>query len=483
MRYKPTIKPWPHQAKSLKRLWKLGSALLWADVGTGKTKTVCDYAFARHQAGQVKRVLVVCPLPAVGVWEDEIQANAPRHGELTVPTVNIFSRNQWKSLKDLPMWVDFINSGEKIVVTPIWMIVTYDTLNHYAKVLAEQYRPDLVVFDESQYLRNYSATRTKRALYLSRHATYVLCLSGTPAPNGYVGLYYQLKMVDPTVLPPTMQDFKNEYCKMGGYMNKEIVGYRNVEDLAKKISTATIRITKDELSLPPVIDQRIPVVLDKKARNVYDNLKERLVVRLAEGEPITAQNQLTLLLRLAQITGGFLQDQPVGEQTKLAVLSELVEAENGKLVIWARFLPEIRAIGQLLERLGVTYKSITGSVSGQKRTDIIRSFQDESEPQVLVCQIAALGVGVTLTAASTAIFYSTDWDADSYEQAKGRIHRPGQKRTCRYLHLVAKGTVDETIHQALQAKMSRQQTLAEIVRRLDPDVRHHRKNLEPMPAL
>jgi len=475
VKYRPHRPLWKHQKRVLKRLWKIGSALLWADTGTGKTKTIVDYVYASHQAGRIERVLVVCPLAVVGVWVDEIKANCPRRVSEQHAVVSIFSRNDWDKLSRVTQVVEEINTGA--FITPIWLVVTYDTLNQYAKFLAEEYRPDLVVFDESHYLRNYTAIRTKRALYLARHVPYVVCMSGTPAPKSYADLYYQIKMVDPQALPPTIGEFRDRYCVMGGYYGTEIIGHRNVDELVQRIKHVVIRVRKDELDLPPVIDQRIPVVMDKRCRNLYDQLKKELVVALANGERITVGNPATLVLRLHQVAGGFLKDQLVGDH-KLRALQELVENEQGKLVIWARFLAEIDGISNVLKRMGVDHRVITGKVTGEERTKIIKSFQTSDSPRVLVCQIASLGVGVTLHAASTAIFYSTEWAADIHQQAKDRIHRAGQTRTCRYLHIIAQDTVDEAVYEALNRKLTRQEILSELVRRWEYDIKLARaKNL------
>lgn len=453
-RYRPQIRPWPHQATGLKRLWRMGSALLWWDTGTGKTKTVCDYAYARHIAGHVDRVLVVCPLAAVGVWENGIREQLPQS--------SVASRNDWARLSDLQ---EAVHTLKQNPTKPQWVIVTYNALNDWSKFLVEQFQPDLVVYDESHYLKNFSSTRTRRATYIARNTTYVLCLSATPAPNGHRDLYYQVKMVNPTVLPPTMQEFRDKYCVMGGYMGKEIVGYKNTKHLAKRLSRVTIRERKTLLNLPPEVDHVVPVALTARERRVYDNMQKEMVVTLQDRETI-ANNALTMQLRLSQIAGGFLDGQPVGS-SKLKVLSSLVESLEGqKAIVWALFRDEIDAISKELDKLKVSYNVITGDVTGRARTKAIDSFQNQKNPQILVCQVAAMGVGVALTAASIAIYYSFDWKADVYEQTRGRIARPGQKHTCLYVHLLARDTIDEIKYEVVQGKMGTQQALGHMIRRL-----------------
>lgn len=453
LRYKSAIKPWRHQKKALKRLWRMGSALVWGDVGTGKTKIVVDYVLARHKARQINRVLIVCPLAAVGVWEQEFHNHSDE--------LNICTQNQMNSLSDITAVVARMQVESKQLKI---IILTFNALTNYAKLLAHTYRPDVLIYDESQYLRNYSATRTRRALYLSRYARWVVGLSGTPCPNGYHELYYQMKCIKPGALPLTKAEFVSRYCVMGGYMGREIVGYRNVKELAKRLSTAVIRIPKSVLKLPPTIDQVVPVVLTGKAKSTYRKLEKESVYQLTSGEVVPVDHQLTQLQRLLQITGGFLEDVELN-QDKLKLLFELLESEPGKAVIFAHYRNEISAIVKELKKRRISHTFITGETSGRERKRRVQDFQTKKDPKVFVVQTRAGGIAITLTAASVAFFYSLTWDAEAYVQARGRIHRGGQEQTCRYVHLVAQGTIDEDVLQAVKGKENRQEFLARVVRR------------------
>src|SRR5690606_3190830 len=152
---------------------------------------------------------------------------------------SILSRNDWDKLSRGTQVGEEINTGA--CITPIWPVVTYDTLNQYAKFLAEECRPELVQCCASHYRRPCTSVRTKRPLYLARHVAYVVCMSGTPAPKSYADLYYQIKMVDPQALPPTIGEFRNRYCVMGGYYGTEIVGHKNVDELVQRIKHVVIR--------------------------------------------------------------------------------------------------------------------------------------------------------------------------------------------------------------------------------------------------
>ena len=142
-------------------------------------------------------------------------------------------------------------------------------------------------------------------------------------------------------------------------------------------------------------------------------------------------------------------------KAKINLLADTLEdtlAAGKKVVIFARFLAEIEAIKGVMEKQGVGYEWITGAVPMEERGDKVRKFQNDPECKVFLAQIQTAGLGITLTAADTAIFYSLDFSYANYEQCKARIHRLGQKNTCTYIHLLARGTVDEKVLKALQEK-------------------------------
>lgn len=177
-------------------------------------------------------------------------------------------------------------------------------------------------------------------------------------------------------------------------------------------------------------------------------------------------NVLTKMLSLSQMTGGHLTDDE-GDTTavstaKLDALSDILDtmlAEDKKLVIMARFVPELNDIQKLLEKKNIGYASVRGGVSDRAKE--IRRFQENADCHVFVGQIAAAGLGITLTAASTMVFYSLDYSMSNFEQAKARIHRVSQTENCLYIYLIAKNTVDAKILCSLWDKVDLAKTLVD----------------------
>lgn len=193
------------------------------------------------------------------------------------------------------------------------------------------------------------------------------------------------------------------------------------------------------------------------------------------GQEVTVTNMLTRFLRLSQLTGGFLgsdddpRPQPVSK-AKLDALSDTIEEaqnEGQKLVIIARFVAEIAAIKALCEKQGIAYSAVSGET--KDRAEQVANFQNNANTTVFIGQIATAGLGITLTAASTLVFYSLDYSMSNFEQAKARIHRVGQTQNCTYIYLTAKGTVDEKVLKVLRDK-------ADLARSLVDD---YRQGLNP----
>ena len=294
---------------------------------------------------------------------------------------------------------------------------------------------------------------------LGAKAGFRLLLTGTPVTNKAIDLFSQYKFLDPSVFGNSYYAFRNRYFDMTGYGNYTPVLKGNMEgELIQRMHTIAYRATKAEcLDLPETTDIFRRVELEPQAMRLYWQLVRDSYAELGKGE-ITLTNVLTKLLRLSQLTGGFLgsDESPATEQVssaKLDVLEDLIDStleENRKLVIIARFVPELHAICSLLEKKGVRHSLIMGGVTN--RDEQVAQFQNDPAVPVFVGQIATAGLGITLTAASTMVFYSLDYSMSNFEQTKARIHRAGQRMPCTYIYLLAAGTVDDKVLAALKDK-------------------------------
>jgi SNF2 family DNA or RNA helicase len=303
---------------------------------------------------------------------------------------------------------------------------------------------------------------------LGARARYRLLLTGTPVTNKAIDVFSQYKFLNPAIFGQSFYAFRNRYFDMVGYGNHTPVLKKSMErELTEKIHSIAYRATKAEcLDLPETTDIIRKVELEPQAMLLYRNLVKDSYAELSEGE-VTITNVLTKLLRLSQLTGGFLgsDDSSKAEQVstaKLKVLEDIIDSaleENKKLVVIARFIPEINAICRMLDKKGVRYSLLTGSV--KDRDEQVAQFQNYPDVPVFVGQIATAGLGITLTAASTMVFYSLDYSMSNFEQTKARIHRAGQRVPCTYIYLTAAGTVDEKVLKALKNKANLAKSLVD----------------------
>ena len=406
-----------------------------------------------YNAGRIRRVLIVAPLSILGVWQDEFNNFADFDYNLAVLTGT--SAKKIDTLRHL--------NGSALQVA----VINYESAWRLEKELTA-WNPDLIIADEGHKIKTHNISASKAMHRLGARARYMLLLTGTPVTNKAIDVFSQYKFLNPAIFGQSFYAFRNKYFDMVGYGNHTPVLKKSMErELTEKIHSIAYRATKAEcLDLPETTDIIRKVELEPQAMLLYRNLVKDSYAELSEGE-VTITNVLTKLLRLSQLTGGFLgsDDSSKAEQVstaKLKVLEDIIDSaleENKKLVVIARFNPEINAICRMLDKKGVRYSLLTGSV--KDRDEQVYRFQNDSDVPIFVGQIATAGLGITLTAASTMVFYSLDYSMSNFEQTKARIHRAGQRMPCTYIYLTASGTVDEKVLKALKNKANLAKTLVD----------------------
>ena len=406
-----------------------------------------------YNAGRIGRVLIVAPLSILGVWQDEFNNFADFDYNLAVLTGT--SAKKIDTLRHL--------NGNALQVA----VINYESAWRLEKELTA-WNPDLIIADEGHKIKTHNISASKAMHRLGARARYRLLLTGTPVTNKAIDVFSQYKFLNPAIFGQSFYAFRNKYFDMVGYGNHTPVLKKSMErELTEKIHSIAYRATKAEcLDLPETTDIIRKVELEPQAMLLYRNLVKDSYAELSEGE-VTITNVLTKLLRLSQLTGGFLgsDDSSKAEQVstaKLKVLEDIIDSaleENKKLVVIARFNPEINAICRMLDKKGVRYSLLTGSV--KDRDEQVYRFQNDSDVPIFVGQIATAGLGITLTAASTMVFYSLDYSMSNFEQTKARIHRAGQRMPCTYIYLTASGTVDEKVLKALKNKANLAKTLVD----------------------
>jgi SNF2 family DNA or RNA helicase len=237
---------------------------------------------------------------------------------------------------------------------------------------------------------------------------------------------------------------------MGGYMNYKVVGNKNKKQLIEKIARHSIQLAKEDcIELPEKIYEKRILEMNKELSGQYESMRKNLMLEISEDESITAPIVLTKLLRLQQILSGqYLK----AENEKLDTLWEIIEEvlqNKEKIIVWARFRASIDLIINLLEKKKVKYSLIHGDIK-DRQTEIDK-FQEGNVP-VFIGQIRTGGMGITLTAGNTIIYYENTFSLEDRKQSEDRAHRIGQKKKCLYIDLVYKDTIDEGILEVIEKK-------------------------------
>ena len=389
-------------------------------------------------------MLIVAPLSILGVWQEEFQKFADFPYSLVV--LNGTGSRKSEKLGQIS------TNGLQVAV------INYESTWRLEDELAA-WDADLIVCDEGHKIKTHNIAASKCMHRLGVRARYRMLLTGTIITNKAIDIFSPYKFLNPAVFGNSFYAFRNRYFDMTGYgLHVPVLKKNMTEELTRRIHSIAFRATKAEcLDLPETTEIVRTVGLERETLTLYHELVQDSMIQLGKGE-VTATNVLTRLLRLSQLTGGFLREDGADRPTqvdsaKLTALADIVDsaAQDGKkLVVIARFLPEIDAITRMLEKKCINYSVISGEI--KDRGEQVRRFQQDPDVTVFVGQIATAGMGITLTAADTMVFYSLDYSMSNFEQAKARIHRVGQRNPCTYLYLVAAGTVDEKVLQALRDK-------------------------------
>jgi len=447
-----------------------GYGLLY-EMGCGKTLTAIAVMGALKQGGIIKKVLILAPTSVVKVWPEELESS------LTIPyfvTAATGTKNKrLEAIRSINKRSDDDLNVLVINYESAWRDEIYEAL--------QDYDADMIICDESQRIKSVKAEQSKAMHRLGDMARYKMILTGTPVQKDITDLFSQYRFLDSSVFGTNFYAFRNKYANMGGFGNKQIIGVKNQAELVQKEHSIAYRVTKEEcLDLPEQTFIKRIVQLEDDAQRKYNELRRESYLELANGDGVTADTILTKLIRLQQLCGGFLTtdqgDNPVMvSNAKLDALMELLEdviAEKKKAVVFARFTAEMRLIEAALKKANIDYEMIDGSVpldskttqTGEyvrSRAERVQRFQNDNKCKVFLAQIQTAGLGITLHAASIAIYYSLDWNYASYEQSTARIHRIGQKYPCTYINLVCEGTVDEKIIKALDKKENLARTIVD----------------------
>jgi SNF2 family DNA or RNA helicase len=463
MNYKFKTKPFAHQLKALEMSWDKKVFAYFMEMGTGKSKVLIDNMSILYDKGLINGALIIAPKGVYKNWFDsEIPTHMPNHIEKTMV---LWESSAGKS-KEKELDTLFKSSFDLHI-----LIMNVEALStKKGKQFAEKFlscHKTLMAIDESTTIKNPGAIRTKTIIDLGHNTKYKRILTGSPVTKSPLDLFTQCAFLDPWLLDhQSYYSFKTRYAitkqiNVSGRMVQIVVGYRNLGELSDKLKPFSHRVLKDDcLDLPPKTYMKRTIQLSEEQSKVYKQMKEIALATL-NGKLTTTHNVITQLMRLHQITCGHFKSDDGTTQTlksnRLDELMDVLSEMEGKAVIWAHYRYDIEVIVEAIKKEYGDKSVVTyyGDTSTDDRQKAIKLIQDpKSEVRFIVGTPQTGGYGITLTGASTMIYYSNGYDLEKRQQSEARIDRIGQEKPMTYIDIIAEGTVDEKIVKALRTKVN-----------------------------
>lgn len=442
-------KPFKHQRETAEFLTMHRRAFCFNQQGTGKSASAIWAADYLISVGEISRVLIVCPLSIMDTaWCGDMFQTA-MHRRVDI------AHGSAKKRKAV------IESDAEFVVTNYETLVNSTNLLKFAGF-------DLIIVDECSGVKRATTKRWKGLKAIVGPDTWLWMMTGTPAAQSPTDAYGLAKLVNPTGVPPFFSAFQDMVMNKFGPF--KYVPKPEAKTIVHSVLQPAIRfLKKDCLDLPPVVHVTRKVELTAQQKKYYEILRKKMVMEAA-GEQITAANAAVKLNKLLQVSAGsaYSDDGETVEfdiSNRYNVLMEIIEETSNKVLIFVPFTSTINTLHDKLTADGIPNDVINGAVSAGKRSDIIRAFQSQPDPRVLVIQPQAAAHGVTLTAADTIVWWGPTASVEIFEQANARVDRPGQKNKCTVFKL-AGSQAEWHVYSMLETKRDTHASITELYKKL-----------------
>jgi|TARA_B110000211_G_scaffold181167_1_gene205036 SNF2 family DNA or RNA helicase len=463
LKYK--LKPFDHQVDALEYGWDRPEFGLFMEMGTGKSKVLIDNMAMLFLDGQINFALVIAPK---GVYRNWVAKEIPEHMSDDIPYRVI----RWVSGPNKKQQEEMRSVKDKFDGLTIF-VMNVEAYSSLKGQKAGQWMAGalgargMIAIDESTTIKNHKAKRTKSLMKIAAGFKYRRLLTGSPVTKSPMDIYSQCEFLRPGLLGfESYYAFQGRYAvvqrrKMGQAAFQQIVGFRNLDELTRRIDMFSFRVLKkDCLDLPDKIYTARYVGMTPDQFQMYEQIRRHAMVLLDSGEMSTAPAVITQMLRLQQIMSGHLKtddgDMLYFPSKRMDALEEIINEHDGKAIIWSRFRYDIQQITETLNKkfgqgCAVSYY---GDTSDDDRAAAVLNFQNPSHPlKFFVGNPATAGYGLTLTEANLVVYYANDFNLETRIQSEDRAHRIGQKNNVTYIDLICEGSIDERIVKALRAKI------------------------------
>ena len=463
MNYKFKTKPYAHQLVALEKSVEEKEYGYFMEMGTGKSKVLVDNMAMLYDKGKINGALIIAPK---GVYNNWYSSEIPTHLASHIKPKMVLWTASTSKAKEKEYQTLFETGFDLHVL--IMNVEAFSTKKgeEFAYRFLKSHKT-LMVVDESTTIKTPTSKRTKAILKLSKNAEYRRILTGSPVTKSPLDLYSQCAFLNENLLDhASYYSFRNRYAHMvernfGGRRVQIVGNYQRLDELEDILKKFSYRVLKEDcLDLPDKIYIKRNVELTDEQSKAYTTMKSAALA-LLDGKMATAPHVLTQMMRLHQITCGHLKndDGTITElkNNRLNELLDLLDEIEGKAIIWANYIHDIEHITKAIKKKYGDNSIVQyyGAIDANERQEGIKKFQDEESPaRFFIGNPQTGGYGITLTAASTVIYYSNGYDLEKRLQSEDRAHRIGQKKSVTYVDFMAEKTVDEKIVKALRKKIN-----------------------------
>ena len=457
--------PYPYQREGIAYGLTHDKFLLADEQGLGKTYQTLNIAILKHGG---KHCLIIAGYDTLQFnWVNEVKKHTnenayvlgqrkKKDGRIYLGTL----KDRWEDIQNLDKIEEFF-----IITAPttIRQCIKQEYVNkqgktktnklfHYAQALEEWCRRaeiGRIIIDEGQVFRNYDSSQTQ-ALLKIKSCPYKIVVTGTPIMNKNLDLYPIMVWMDQE--KKNFWEYRDRYCKMGGFKNKQVVDNKNTPELHKKLSTCMLRRLKsDVLNLPDKIFIDELLEMDGKQWSLYEKTKMFYKQKLAQ----MRGNKVELLASVLNMRKITCHPKWVDDEYKDSVKFERVlqlmndiNENNQKALLFSNWSTPIDWLQEELKMYNPAV--ITGDT--KDRMAQVDKFQNDDSCKIILGTIGAMGTGLTLTAASNVIFIDEPWNRALKDQAVDRCHRIGTKNNINVYTLLCNNTMDLMVHGVINKK-------------------------------
>lgn len=476
------VKPYEHQLTAIEMAERLPDLALFWEMGTGKSGGMVNILRMHYtKAKRIRRTLILSPLVTLFNWQNEFELHSTIPQKDIVPLYRGGKKNAEYAHKVLANPDTLQYDQGRIIIT------NYETLqNDSFMEIIHAWRPEILICDESHYVKNPRAKRAKAVVKLADKAQHKYILTGTPILNSIKDIFMQFRVLDggatfgknyEVFLNKYMEDENRSWSSRPGYFPKWVPRPEMFAELTAKIYAKSLRVKKDEcLDLPPLVRETRTVELSAEQRKYYEQMRRDFIafVDSQQGQgAVVASMAMVKALRLQQIACGILpledgQEVILKDNPRIAAVEELLEelTPEHKVIIWCSFVANYKQLGDLCSRMKIDHVFLTGEMNLKEKQNAMDRFDSVDSCRVIIANRRAGGIGVNLVAASYSIVFSRNFSLGDELQSEARNHRGGSQRHRRIvkIDLVARDTIDSDVLRALSNKQEISDTIIDTIR-------------------